>query len=83
MALCEQYYVKQGWRPPSDMVYKKALKPLSRKVGHPSTKIWDAEDLSSGDEPNRKANQWAIGLQHIRRIATHNGSEVAKLVQET
>ena len=50
MALCEQYYARQGWRAPSDMVYKKAHKAVRHKVDHPSAKIWDADDLSNGDE---------------------------------
>ena len=50
IALCEQYCAEQGWRPPSDVVYKKIHKPASRKVDHPSAQVWDAEDLSSGDE---------------------------------
>ena len=49
-ALCEQYCAKKGWRPPSGVVYKKVHKPARRKVDHPSTRIWDADDLSSGDE---------------------------------
>ena len=49
-ALCEQYYAQEGWRPPSGMVYKKAHKAARRKVDHPSAKIWDADDLSSGGE---------------------------------
>ena len=49
-ALCEQYYAEKGWRPPSGVVYKKAHQALRRKVDHPSTKIWDADDLSSGVE---------------------------------
>ena len=48
MALCEQYYAEQGWRPPSDVVYKKSHKLARRKVDHPSAKIWDADDLSIG-----------------------------------
>ena len=49
-ALCEQYYAQEGWRPPSGVVYKKAHKAARRKVDHPSARIWDANDLSSGDE---------------------------------
>ena len=47
-ALCEQYCAQKGWRPPSGVVYKKAHKAARRKVDHPSAKIWDADDLSSG-----------------------------------
>ena len=50
MALCEQYCAEQGWWAPSNVVYKKAHKPTRRKVDHPSTKIWDTNDLNSGDE---------------------------------
>ena len=50
IALCEQYYVEQGWRPPSDVVYKKVHKLARCKADHPSAKIWDADDLSNGDE---------------------------------
>ena len=32
------------------MVYKKAHKAERRKVDHPSARIWDTDDLSSGDE---------------------------------
>ena len=49
-ALCEQYCAQEGWRPPSGVVYKKAHKAARRKVDHPSAKIWDADDLSSGVE---------------------------------
>ena len=49
-ALCEQYCAEEGWRPPSGVVYKKVHKPARRKVDHPSARIWDADDLSSGDE---------------------------------
>ena len=49
-ALCEQYCAEEGWRPPSGVVYKKAHKAARRKVDHPSAKIWDADDLSSGVE---------------------------------
>ena len=49
-ALCEQYYAQEGWGPPSGVVYKKAHKAARCKVGHPFTRIWDADDLSSGDE---------------------------------
>ena len=48
--LCKQYYAQEGWRPPSGVVYKKAHKAARRKVDHPSARIWDAGDLSSGDE---------------------------------
>ena len=50
MALCEQFYVEEGWWPPSGVVYKKAHKVARRKVDHPSARIWDADDLSSEDE---------------------------------
>ena len=49
-ALCEQYCAQEGWRPPSGMVYKKEHKVARRKVDHPSAKIWDVDDLSSGVE---------------------------------
>ena len=49
-ALCEQYYAEKGWRPPSGVVYKKVHKAARRKVDHPSARIWDADDLSSGVE---------------------------------
>ena len=49
-ALREQYCAKEGWRPPSGMVYKKAHKPARRKVDHPSARIWDVNDLRSGNE---------------------------------
>ena len=49
-ALCEQYCAQEGWRPPSGVVYKKAHKAARRKVDHPSARIWDANDLSSGVE---------------------------------
>ena len=49
-ALCEQYCVEQGWRPPSGMVYKKVHKLVRHEVDRPSAKIWYANDLSSGDE---------------------------------
>ena len=49
-ALCKQYCEEQGWQPPLGMVYEKVHKPVRRKVDHPSAKIWDADDLSSGDE---------------------------------
>ena len=49
-ALCKQYCAQDGWRPPSSVVYKKAHKAARRKVDHPSARIWDADDLSSGDE---------------------------------
>ena len=49
-ALCEQYCAEEGWRPPSSVVYKKAHKAAKRKVDHPSARIWDADDLSSGVE---------------------------------
>ena len=49
-ALCEQYCAQEGWRPPSGVVYKKAHKAARRKVDHPSARIWDADDLSSGVE---------------------------------
>ena len=50
MALCEQCCAQEGWRPPSGVVYKKAHKAARRKVDHPSARIWDADDLSSGVE---------------------------------
>ena len=50
IGLCEQYCVEEGWRPTSIVVYKKAHKAARRKVDHPSAKIWDADDLSNGDE---------------------------------
>ena len=50
MALCEQYCAEQGWRPPSKVVYKKAHKPARRKVDYPYSNIWDADDLSNGEE---------------------------------
>ena len=49
-ALCEQYHVEQGSRPPSGVVYKKVHNPVRRKLDYPSTKIRDADDLNSGDE---------------------------------
>ena len=49
-ALCEQYCAQEGWRPPSGVVYKKTHKAARCKVDHPSTKIWDTDDLSSGVE---------------------------------
>ena len=49
-ALCERYYAQEGWRPPSGVVYKKAHKAARHKVDHPSARIWDANDLSSGVE---------------------------------
>ena len=49
-ALCEQYCVKEGWPPPLGVVYRKAHKSVRRKVDHPFDKIWDADDLSSGDK---------------------------------
>ena len=49
-ALCEQYCAQEGWWPPSSVVYKKAHKATRRKVDHPSARIWDADDLSSGVE---------------------------------
>ena len=51
-ALCEQYCAEQGWRTPSGVVYKKAHKVARRKVDHPSARIWDVDDLSSGAESN-------------------------------
>lgn len=48
--LCEQYRVEQGWRPPSDVVYKKAHKLASCKVDNSSANVRGVEDLSSGDE---------------------------------
>ena len=57
MDLCKQYYIKEGWRLPLDVVYKKAHKPASHKVDHPSTKIWDAEDLSNGDDSDSDGHQ--------------------------
>ena len=54
MALCEKYCVEQGWRGPSGMVYKKVHKPARRKVDHPSDKIWEADNLSSGDESHNE-----------------------------
>ena len=49
-ALCEQCYAQEGWWPPSGVVYKKAHKAARRKVDHPSARIWDTDDLSSGVE---------------------------------
>ena len=49
-ALCEQYYAQEGWRHPLSVVYKKAHKAARRKVDHPSSRIWEAGDLSSGVE---------------------------------
>ena len=49
-ALCEQYCTQEGWQPSSGVVYKKAHKAARRKVDHPSARIWDADDLSSGVE---------------------------------
>ena len=49
-ALCKQYYIEEGWRPPSGVVYKKAHKSVRCKVDHPSARIWDTNDLSSGAE---------------------------------
>ena len=49
-ALCEQYCAYEGWRPPSGVVYKKAHKAARCKVDHPSARIWDANNPSSGDE---------------------------------
>ena len=54
MALCEQYCAEEGWRPPSGVVYKKVHKAAKRKVEHPSARIWDADDLSSGVESDRE-----------------------------
>ena len=56
-ALCEQYCAEEGWRPPSDVVYKKVRKLVRRKVDHPSAKIWDADDLSSGMSLTARAHQ--------------------------
>ena len=50
--LCEQYCAEQGWRLPSDVVYRRNHKLASRKVDHLFAKIWDTEDLSSGEETN-------------------------------
>ena len=50
MALCEQYCAQEGWWPPLGVVYKKAHKAARRKVDHPSARIWDVDDLSSGVE---------------------------------
>ena len=36
------------------MVYKKAHKAARHKVDHPSAKIWDANDLSSGVESDNE-----------------------------
>ena len=49
-ALCEQYCAEEDWQPPLGVVYKKVHKVVRRKVDHPSARIWDADDLSSGDE---------------------------------
>ena len=50
MALCKQCYVEQGWRPPLGVVYKKVPEPTRCKVDHRSARIWDADDLSNGDD---------------------------------
>ena len=49
-ALCEQYCAEECWRPPLGVIYKKVHKPARSKVDHPSARIWDADDLNSGDE---------------------------------
>ena len=68
MALCEQYYKEQGWQPTSNVVYKKVKvkvhKPARRKVDHPPAKIWDADDLSNGDESHSEGRP-PMGTQHI------------------
>ena len=51
-ALCEEYYAEEGWRPPLGVVYKKTHKAARCKVDHPSARIWDADYLSSGDDPH-------------------------------
>ena len=45
MAVCKQYYTKQGWRPPFTHGVQ-----ASEAQGGPSTKIWDTDDLSNGDK---------------------------------
>ena len=83
MALCEQYYAEEVWRPPSSVVYKKVHKPARRKVDHPSTRIWDANDLNSGDESHsegppmsthslRESPSTVDGLPHECKLISFN-----------
>ena len=59
------------------MVYKKAHKPARRKVDHPSAKIWDVDDLSSGDESHSEGPPMS-SRSHIRE--NHHSQWMAYLV---
>ena len=48
--LCLSYCRREGWRPPSSVVYKRPKVPARRKVDHPQRRVLGAEDLSSGEE---------------------------------
>ena len=84
-ALYEQYCAEEGWQAPSGVVYKKAHKATRRKVDHPSTRIWDANDLSSGDESHsegppmsgqspRESPSIVEGLPHECKLVSFNTS---------
>ena len=48
--LCLSYCRREGWRPPSDVIYRTPKLPARRKVDHPQRRVLGVEDLSSGDE---------------------------------
>ena len=85
MALYEQYFAEEGCRPPSGVMYKKAHKATRRKMDHPSARIWDVDDLGSGDESHNEGPPMSSrspqespstmdGLPHECKLISFNSS---------
>lgn len=54
--LCLSFCRREGWRPPSDVVYQKPKLPARRKADHPREDILGTEYLSSGEESEEEGD---------------------------